>query len=137
MPIEASQIRSWLRLARERAGLTQEGAARRADVLLGVVQNAEQKGSMRAENFLMLVVAYGAEKELVNQLRDWRNAPRQDDGKNGVVIDPAEGATTQPKRPAVRVPAHVAVHPKDRAKSAGGGDATGKGGKSRRRAAGD
>lgn len=77
MALSASQIRLFLKVAREATGLTQEKAARRADVGLGVVTNAEQTGSMMAENFLALVIGYGAEEALVNQIRKWRAANGQ------------------------------------------------------------
>lgn len=87
MAVDPSQIRSWIRTARERAGLTQEKAAQRAGVGLGVVTNSEHKGSMMAENFLTLVITYGAEDALVNQLREWRNGGGEDDTGQGVGPD--------------------------------------------------
>jgi transcriptional regulator with XRE-family HTH domain len=99
--MDKSQIRlwvkDWLTSMRKRADLSQEAAAREAGISLGVVRSAEQTGSPPdLRHFLLLVMAYGAEQELVNQIREWRRAsgqavePPRDKG------DPPTGATAKP-----------------------------------------
>lgn len=62
MPIEASQIARWLRFARERAELSQGGAALVAGLSPDAISKWErgEKGIM-AENFVALVIAYKAD----------------------------------------------------------------------------
>jgi transcriptional regulator with XRE-family HTH domain len=110
--MDRSQIRSWvkawLREQRERAGLSQERAAVRAGVGIGVVRSAEQTGSPpELENFLRLVMAYEAEEALVKRLRDWRNASGEVIALPGAAAHPAragqggESASRNGHRPKV------------------------------------
>lgn len=96
--VDKSQIRQWVKVwlkdQRDRTGLSQEKAARRAEVGIGVIRSAEQVGSPPdLLNFLRLVMAYDAEKELVNQIREWRDASRQPEGTASVTTNGTLRAT--------------------------------------------
>ena len=69
-------VSEWLTAMRKRAGLSQEAAARKADVGIGVVRSAEQQGSPpELPNFLRLVAAYRAERDLADVIRTLRELP--------------------------------------------------------------
>lgn len=73
-------LRTWLRFARQRAGHSQESAARQARVGIGTIRATEQTGRLlELDKFLRLIVAYGeaADMEMVKQIREWRAASAQ------------------------------------------------------------
>lgn len=106
--MDKSQIRPWVKVwladQRKRMGLSQEKAAHKAGVGIGVVRSAEQVGSPPdLHHFLSLVLAYEAEGALVNQIREWREASRQPNGGESVAPKNGRGATVEP-RPELQPP---------------------------------
>lgn len=62
-PAGVEGLGDWLKAMRERADLTQEAAAVRAGVRLGIVQKSEGGRDLRLSNFLALARAYGAKPD--------------------------------------------------------------------------
>lgn len=119
MALDESQIRSWLqpwlKAKREAAGMTQDQAIMKSGLTRGVLVSAEQGRVPEVWNFLSLILFYGGEKELVNQLRKWREAGGEGAAGSDVMLDPEPDV---PRRgPPVLPPT---PRPRPSAKKAGG-----------------